>query len=66
MIESSCSYVGRAHRKRAGVGKAIQQSLGRNLTDITAIFSLIGKQAHREARIEVDPKFQTSLGSDRL
>ena len=36
------------------------------MTNEAPILSLIGKQAHREACTEIDPKFQTSLSSDCL
>ena len=42
-VEGRCSDVGRAHRKGASVGKAVQQALGRDVTDEAAIFSLIWK-----------------------
>jgi len=65
-VECNCSDIRRTDRKRAGVGKTVQQPLGRNMPNVAAIFSLIQKQTRRIARREVDSELQMSLGGDGL
>src|SRR5215510_5424150 len=65
-IKSHCSDIGCADREGAGVGKAVQQALGCDVTNKASVFSLIWKQTHRKACPEIDPKFQMPLGSNRL
>ena len=65
-VEGSCSDICRTDRKRAGVGKTVQQPLGRNMPHVAAIFSLIQKQTRGIARPEVDSELQMSLGGDGL
>src|SRR6266498_173718 len=52
-VEGGCAPACRTDRKRAGVGKAIQQSSRRDMADVAAIFSLIEKEARGIARPRV-------------
>ena len=65
-VEGACSATCRAHGKRAGVGKAVQQSLRRDMTDVAAILSLIQEQTRRIACAEIYAEFQMPFGGDRL
>ena len=65
-IESGRSYVSRANRKRAGIGKTVQKPLWCNVTHMAPIFSLVDKEPHGIARPEVDPKLEMSLSGDCL
>jgi hypothetical protein len=53
-VEGSCSDVCRTDRKRAGKGKAVQQSPGREVAHIPAIFSLIEKESWGIAGPKID------------
>src|SRR2546429_2739743 len=57
-IESCCSDVARAHRKGAGIGKAVQQALGRDVTDKAAIFSLIWNRPTEKPAPKSIPNFK--------
>src|SRR6266480_6186380 len=65
-VESGCSYICCADRKRAGIGKTVQQPRGRNMAHVAAIFALIQKQSRGIARPEIDSELQMPLGGDRL
>ena len=65
-IDRSCSGARGADRKRAGIGKTIQKTLGSDVPYVTPVFSLIDKQADGVACSEIDSKLQMSLGRNRL
>src|SRR5207247_2794618 len=65
-VQGSRSDICRTDRKRARVGKTVQQSFGRNMPHVAAIFSLIQKQTRGIARSEVNSELQMSLGGDGL
>src|SRR5262249_28104726 len=65
-VEGACTAGCSAYGKRAGISKAVQQVLWCDMTQVTAILSLVQEEARRITCGEVDSELQMPFGGSGL